>query len=312
MDEIVISLDELKVFQDPCVLAIGMFDGLHIGHLQVIAKAKELAEKYNAKLSVLTFSPHPSQVINMGRAPVEMLFQPDVRAKMFKDAGIEFVFVKNFDVDFAEKSSDDFQIFLQEKFPNLKGIVTGENFLYGKNAKGNPQTLTEMANRSGWEYSAVKGVYLDDQRRMSSSLMRQALKSADLQLFEKIAGYPYTAQGIVSSGRKLGRTIGFPTLNLKWNPECKPPFGVYSVELTFNNKKYLGIANYGTNPTVAETSPTLETHLFDDNITFGEGTYISVSLKKFIRPQKKFNSIQELKQQISQDFLLHGHRQAID
>ena len=312
MDEIVISLDELKVFQDPCVLAIGMFDGLHIGHLQVIAKAKELAEKYNAKLSVLTFSPHPSQVINMGRAPVEMLFQPDVRAKMFKDAGIEFVFVKNFDVDFAEKSSDDFQIFLQEKFPNLKGIVTGENFLYGKNAKGNPQTLTEMANRSGWEYSAVKGVYLDDQRRMSSSLMRQALKSADLQLFEKIAGYPYTAQGIVSSGRKLGRTIGFPTLNLKWNPECKPPFGVYLVELTFNNKKYLGIANYGTNPTVAETSPTLETHLFDDNINFGEGAYISVSLKKFIRPQKKFNSIQELKQQISQDFLLHGHRQAID
>lgn len=302
MDEIVISLDNIEVFQEPCVLAIGMFDGLHIGHRQVIGKANELAKKYDAKLSVLTFSPHPSRVVNMGRPPAELLFQQDVRAKLFKEAGVEFVFVKNFDIEFAGKSSDEFETYLKSKFPNLKGIVTGENFVYGKQAKGNPQTLADMAKRCGWEYSAVNGVYLEDGRRMSSSLMREALKSGDLALFEKIAGRAYIAQGVVSSGKKLGRTIGFPTLNLKWNPECKAPFGVYAVELFFENKKYLGVANYGVNPTVAETSPVLETNLFE-NVDFGEGSYIEVALKKFIRAEKKFANIEELKSQIAKDKL---------
>ena len=157
-----------------------------------------------------------------------------------------------------------------------------------------------MAERCGWEYSAVKGVYLDDGRRMSSSLMRQALKSGDLQLFEKIAGYRYVAQGEVSGGKKLGRTIGFPTLNLQWNPDCKLPFGVYAVELTFNGKKYCGVANYGTNPTVGKTSPVLETNLFE-SINFGEGSYISVSFVKFIRAEQKFSDIDLLKTQIAKD-----------
>lgn len=300
MDDIVISLDEIKVFDKPCVLAIGMFDGLHMGHRQVIARASELAKKNSAMLAVLTFSPHPSKVINMGRPPVEMLFERNVRAKMFKDVGVEVVFVKNFDIEFAGKSSEDFEVFLKEKFSQLKGIVTGENFLYGKNAKGNPQTLSDMAERCGWEYSAVKGVYLDDGRRMSSSLMRQALRSGDLQLFEKIAGRCYVAQGIVSGGKRLGRTIGFPTLNLQWNPDCKPPFGVYAVELIFEGRKYRGVANYGTNPTVGKTSPVLETNLFE-SVDFGEGSYISVSLVKFVREEQKFSDIDSLKAQIAKD-----------
>ena len=300
MDDIVISLDKIKVFDKPCVLAVGMFDGLHIGHLQVIAKASELAKKHNALLAVLTFTPHPSHIVNMGRPPAEMLFPPEVRAKMFKDAGVEVVFIKNFDITFAGKSSDDFEAYLKEKFTSLKGIVTGENFLYGKNAKGNPQTLTDMAKRCGWEYFAVNGVYLEDGRRMSSSLLRSALKAGDFDLFKKIAGHYYVAQGVVSEGKKLGRTIGFPTLNLQWDPECKAPFGVYAVELKFEGKVYRGVANYGVNPTVEKTSPVLETNLFE-SVDFGAGSYIEVSLVKFIRAEQKFVDVDALKTQIAKD-----------
>ncbi len=295
-----ITLERIGKFEKPCVLAIGMFDGLHIGHRRVIEKAKEIAKKQKAVVGVLTFSPHPSKVIDTGRPPVNMMFDSSVRVKMFESVGVETIFVKKFDKRFAGKSSSDFEKFLKGKFPNLRGLVTGENFLFGKNAEGNKDTLAEMASRNGWEYFAVKGAYLKSGERMSSSLMRIALNTGDLKLFEKIASVAYTAEGLVTSGKRLGRTIGFPTLNLLWNPDCKPPFGVYAVKLQKGKTTYFGVANYGVNPTVGKTSPVLETNLFN-NVRFGEGTYIKVSLIKFIRAEKKFKDVEALKIQIGKD-----------
>lgn len=297
----IISLDEIENYAYPCVLAIGMFDGLHKGHAQVVAKAREIAARRNARPCVLTFSPHPSKVVDMGRPPVKMLFPRKIRAKMFAEAGVDAVFIKKFDLPFAGKTSKSFEEFLKEKFPHLVGIVTGENFVYGRGAEGNAKTLAETAARNGWEYAAIRGVYLPDARRMSSSLMRKAISAGDLQLFKDIAGRNYTACGTVSGGKKLGRTIGFPTLNLKWNPDCKPPFGVYAVRLTRDGRPYDGVANFGTNPTVDDSTETvLETNLFED-VEFGEGEEIAVEFLKFIRPEKKFDSLDALKAQIAQD-----------
>lgn len=300
MNDLIISLDEIDKFDKPCVLAVGMFDGLHLGHSQVIGRALEMAKKNSAVVGVLTFSPHPSKVVNMGRPPVKMLFNRSIRAKMFSEAGAKAVFVKKFDKRFAARTSASFEKFLAKKFPHLIGIVTGENFLFGKGAEGNADTLREMAARNGWIYKAVKGVYLSDKRRMSSSLLREALSGGDLWLFKRVSGRNYAAEGNVVGGKKLGRKLGFPTLNLPWNPDCKPPFGVYAVELTRGKTRYRGVANYGQNPTTGTESPVLESHLFK-NVRFGEGAKIKVEFLKFLRPEKKFPSLDELKKQIAAD-----------
>ena len=298
-----VPLDNIKECGAPLVLAIGMFDGFHTGHAEVLKAAGKAAKELGAKVGVLTFSPHPSKVVDMGRPPVNMIFTPQIRAEMFAAAGAEWVFVKKFDKSFAARTSDSFGKFLKRKFPNLKGIVTGENFLYGKGATGNAQTMLELAERNGWRYTAVKGVYLPNGKRMSSSLMRSALEAGNLKLFKKICGRDYAARGTVCGGKKLGRALGVPTLNLKWNPDCKPPFGAYAVRLKHGRQTYEGVANYGTNPTVGKVSPLLESHLFK-NVRFGEGETVEVKFLKFLRPEKKFASLDALKRQIAKDKLL--------
>ncbi len=302
MKNLIVNLDELQVERKKCVLALGMFDGLHKGHQKVIARAKAIAKKFNAIPCVLTFSPHPSKVINMGRPPVEMLCTREQRAQMFKEAGIKKVFVKKFTKQFAKMTPENFAKLLKEKFPNLKGIVTGYNFVFGKNASGNTQTLAELSQKNNWQYSAVDGVFLKDGRRVSSSEMRKAIKRADLADFRQMKGSHYTCVGNVKGGKKLGRKIGFPTLNLSWNTDCKLPFGVYAVELTRvkTGEKFNGVASYGTSPTISETEPLLEVHLFK-KVSFGAPSKVSVKIKHFIRAQKKFASIEELKTQIKND-----------
>ena len=295
-----ISLDGIEKFEGACVLAVGMFDGLHIGHARVFKKAGELAKKHGAILGVLTFSPHPSTVVDMGRPPVKMICGAQTRAQMFAEAGARAVFIKNFDKRFASRSSGSFEKFLKEKFPNLKGLVTGENFLFGAGARGNAETLAEISARSGWEYVAVRGVRLKNGARMSSSLMREALSSGNLKLYKRIAGRDYECAGAAVSGKKLGRKIGFPTINLPWNPDCKPPFGAYAAELIRGGRVYAGVANYGVNPTVGEEPPVLETHLFE-NVRFGAPSKISVRMLKFLRAEKKFPSLDALKRQIARD-----------
>lgn len=296
-----VLLDDIGNYQHPCVLAIGMFDGLHGGHMRVVEAARKMAAECGAQLGILTFSPHPSKVVDMGRPPVRMLFPSGVRAEMFAEAGADAVFVKNFDKPFAERTCADFGSFLKSKFPQLRGIATGENFRYGHGAKGDANTLAETAKANGWKYAAVKSEHLPDRRRKSSSLMRGALESGNLELFGEIAGRPYSARGTVAGGKKLGRAIGFPTLNIKWNPDCKPPFGVYAAKVRANGASYKGVANYGLNPTVDDIAePVLETNLFE-NVDFGAGTKISVDFLKFLRPEMKFPSLDELKSQIAKD-----------
>ncbi len=291
----------------PCSLAIGVFDGLHIGHKKVMSALKRIARETKSEPCVLTFSPHPSSVIPMGRPPVEMLCSPETRAGMFEKAGAKNVFVKKFDKRFAAMSPDEFAEFLRANFPRLRGIVTGKNFVFGKNACGDFRTLKGICSENSWKYSAVKGVLRPDGERISSSLLRQAVRAADFNSFRLMAGYPYECFGKIVGGKKIGRTIGFPTLNLPWNPDCKPPFGVYAVELRREKGKggriYRGVANYGVAPTLGNLLvPTLETHVFG-KCQVDTGDFVRVRLMEFIRGEKKFKNISALKKQIEKDSL---------
>lgn len=298
------NIEDTAAFRRKCVLAVGMFDGLHKGHKKVVGLAKRLAKKHGAAVCVLTFSPHPSAVIDMGRPPVEMLFSGKFRAELFAEAGVEKVFVKKFTKKFAALTPDEFAEMLAAKFPNLKGIATGYNFVFGRGAEGNARTLRALSKKYGWQYISANGVFLPDGRRVSSSEMRNAVRAGNMAAFAEMRGDFYKCSGALKGGKKLGRKIGFPTLNLPWNPDCKPKFGVYFAELrrVKTGRKYAGVANYGTSPTVGKTEPLVEMNLFK-NVSFGAPEKVEIRLKKFLRPQRKFESLDALVRQIKRDKL---------
>ncbi len=304
MEELFTELKNDTVYEPPCMLAIGMFDGLHKGHRTVVATLLKRCQALGAVPCILTFSPHPSRVIDMGRPPVDMIESTKSRVESFLEAGVKKVFIKSFTKEFAAKTPDEFMAMLKANFPNLCGIVTGKNFVFGARATGNWESLKALCEARSWEYCAEEGVMLDESRRMSSTEMRAALRKGDMPLYAYMAGKNYTCSGKVVSGKQLGAKIGFATLNLSWNPECKPRFGVYAVlaRKAGEDKIYKGVANYGFSPSVGKSweSPMLETHLFETP-NFGAGEDIEVELVKFLRAEQKFESVDDLIAQIQKD-----------
>jgi len=288
---------------EPIVAAVGVFDGLHKGHQKVLKKAVLEAARLGAKSAVLSFFPHPSKITKT--RDVELISNLDARVKLMEDFGIDYVFIKNFDKKFSLKNPEEFFIYLKEAMPNIKGIVTGENFHFGNKALGGADWLKTNAKKYGVRYFCVAGLPYRT-RRISSSRLREAVKDGNMAEFERMAGRPYYAEGAVEGGRKLGRELGYPTLNLPYAPECRPPYGVYVAKLYKISKGKLskplwGVASYGLNPSIGKIkSPVLETHLFETP-DFGEGAQIRVELHQFLRREKKFDSLEALKKQIGED-----------
>lgn len=296
------SLDSGGGFPGRCVLAIGIFDALHRGHSRVLSEAARFAGEKSAELCVLTFFPHPAEVLGRSGEFRGLICPPGLRARLLKEAGASRVFFKDFDADFASRSPEEFVEFLREKFPGAVGVVTGENFRFGRGAAAGVSWLARRGADFGIEARAVAGV-AEDGLFVSSTRLRRALCVGDMGEFERLAGRPYFAEGEVSGGKRLGRRMGFPTLNLYWNPDCRPPFGVYVSRLANleTGKVYDGVSSYGTNPTVENSAPVVETNLFPDGVDFGEGTRIRVEFLKMLRPEKKFASVDDLKSQIARD-----------
>ena len=293
-------MDSGGPFAGRYALAIGMFDGFHRGHKRVLEKCVSLAKRLGAKPAILTFDPHPSAVVKMPYPPAEMLFDPRSRARMFLDAGAESVFVKKFDKKFASSSARKFAEGLSKKFPKLCAIVTGENFLFGRNAEGDAKTMREICGETGWKYAAVPRVKSGG-RRISSTRLREALKRGDMPLYKRLAGRPYEAAGKVESGRRIGRKLGFPTLNLPWNPACKPPYGAYAGEVVdVGGKAFPAVVGYGTAPSAGGEKPLIEAHVLGGT-KLKTGSQIGVRLLKFLRPQAKFPTLEDLERQIAAD-----------
>ncbi|WPJ94063.1 riboflavin biosynthesis protein RibF [Coraliomargarita algicola] len=293
------ALSELK---GELHLAIGVFDGVHLGHKAVIESAVFSARRSGGLCGVLTFDPHPSRLFRP-EDPTRLIMPIETKTRMLHEVGVDCVIRKHFDHDFASIPADQFLGRLKAALPALKSIYVGENFRFGQKRAGDVATLI----RSGRELGL--GVFSADRIKhngepISSTRIRQELEAGDILAVNDLLGYNYTATGVIVSGAQLGRTIGFPTLNLPWQPECQPRFGVYYVRFRQCGSQawHAGVANYGVKPTVAATeqAPAIEVHgLETSDLTAGDA--IEVEWLRFIRPEQQFASLDELKAQITKD-----------
>lgn len=283
-------------------LAIGVFDGVHLGHKAVIESAVFSAQRSGGVSGVLTFDPHPSRLFRPD-APTLLMMPLDAKTAMLHQVGVDVVIHKRFNNAFASIPAEDFLASLKAELPTLKSIYVGQNFRFGKKRAGTVQTLIESGNALGLDVFSVARIQHNGDP-ISSTRIREELAAGAIESVNDLFGYNYFSNGTVVGGAQLGRTIGFPTLNLPWQPECRPRFGVYSVRFRagVDAPWQAAVANYGVKPTVAQAdqAPALEVHALEHTV-MDAGDAIEVEWLRFIRAEQKFDSLDALKAQITKD-----------
>lgn len=292
----------------PLHLAIGVFDGVHVGHQTVLRHAVEAARLVQGKAGLLTFDPHPSRIVRPEQA-TRLLFPLADRIEATLQFGVDFVIVQPFSQAIAALSPTAFLEYLHEGLPTLKGVHIGENFRFGRDRCGDPEQLRADASRYGIAVHSLPRRE-DSAEAVSSSRIRRALGEGRLAEVTRCLGRPFMIKGKVVPGKQLGRTLGFPTLNIPWPAEAHPLYGVYRVEVRLGDSPESSwlpaIANFGLRPTVENASvPLLEAHVlrwpYPAAADGSAGKAIAVRLLDFIRPEMKFPSREALIGQIQND-----------
>ncbi len=282
-------------------MALGYFDGVHLGHQKVIGTAKQIAEEKGLTLAVMTFHPHPSHVLGRDKEPKDLITPLEDKINQIEQLGTEVLYVVKFNEVFASLSPkqfiDQYIIGL-----NVQHAVAGFDFTYGKYGKGTMETMPD--DLDGKAGCTMVEKLTEQDKKISSSYIRTALKNGDVELANVLLGQPYFIKGIVIHGDKRGRTIGFPTANVGLNNSyIVPPTGVYAVKAEVNGEVYNGVCNIGYKPTFYEKrpeQPSIEVNLFDfDQEVYGAA--IKIEWYKRIRSERKFNGIKELTEQIQKD-----------
>ncbi len=281
-----------------CVASIGNFDGLHLGHRKIINQLKEKSTTLKLPLTIISFEPLPSEYF-MPEPPARIYPQRD-KVRLLQSMGVDNCLCLKFDAAFSQQSPEDFvNKVLIEKL-GVKYFVVGDDFRFGHQRKGNFQLLKKIGDEKGMQ--VVDTPTCDhDNKRISSTRIRTLLEAGNIKSANALLGARYQLSGRVRHGDKRGRTIGFPTLNLKVLDHLAPARGVYAVRVSgLSDKPLTGVANLGARPTVNGTENRLETHLFDfDGDVYGK--YICVELAEFLRAEQKFDDFGALKLQISGD-----------
>lgn len=285
----------------PLHLALGMFDGVHVGHQAVIGAAVAAAKAAGGLAGVLTFWPHPSRLFRP-EAATPMLQAAAAKAARLRTLGVDTVVTQDFDADFARIEAADFLPWLRRRFPGLAAVYVGENFRFGRGRAGDVAQLQAAGRAAGIPVVAAPRVQRDGEP-VSSTRIRGLLAEGRMAEVNRLLGWTYAAEGRVQPGKRLGRTIGFPTLNLPWQPEAAPRLGVYAVRLSGPGAATAlpAVANYGLRPTVEQTVvPRIEAHVLGA-CPFGEGDLLQVEWLHFLRPEMKFAGLPELRAQIARD-----------
>ena len=297
-----IITNSTTVFKAPTAIALGNFDGIHRGH-QVVLQPILSEQSPNIYRSVVSFDPHPRQFFTGQK--LALLTPKQEKADYLATLGFQQLILIPFDRILASLSPQDFVNQILIEHLQTKTISIGEDFRFGYQRKGTARQLKEIASQLGIKvYINSLHKYRDNQQqsvRVSSSLIRQALLAGEVKQANLMLGRSYSLVGNVVKGKQIGRTIGFPTANLQVpTDKFLPRFGVYAVKVNHNNNSVLGVMNIGCRPTVEGESPTIEVHLLDWS---GDlyGQTITVSLEAFLRTEQKFNSLEDLKQQIERD-----------
>lgn len=288
----------------PMHLAIGMFDGVHLGHRRVIDEAVQMGEAPGHESGVLTFDPHPARILRPEAAP-PLLMSLAERVDELLGCQLRHVFVHAFTSLFSQAEAEVFVPYLKVLFPGLRSLHVGENFRFGMGRRGDGVLLKASARRAGLEAFVHSPLCLGNES-VSSSRIRRLVQGGELASASAMLGRPYGLSGAVVGGRRIGREMGVPTLNLKWESDAHPPFGVYASRciLGGDGDAVPGIANLGVRPSISEAdSPVLEIHLLEQPASGWPttGDKIRVELGEFIREEQRFANRQALQSQIEAD-----------
>lgn len=300
----------LKIYQDVNdfkatnpVVTIGIFDGVHLGHIQILEQLKKIALRIGGETVVVTLWPHPRLVLGSNKDNIRLLSTLDEKIRLVGENGIDNMIILPFSRDFANISYDDFiQNYLVDGI-HARSIIVGYNHHFGKDRKGGFEQLKDNADKFGFSVERQSPVIIEN-KHVSSSVIRQLIMEGDVVLANKLLGYHYAIEGRVIEGKKIGKQLGFPTANIKVNGENKliPLTGVYAVRVEIESRGYKGMLNIGVRPTIAEQvhNFTIEVNILD----FSQDIYgkdIRLQFIERIRNEKKFKDANELIEQLKQD-----------
>ena len=300
------GLEDVPADWAGCVATIGVFDGVHLGHQRVVAQAGEVARNRNLPLVVITFDPHPDEVIRPGSHP-PFLTTPRRQAELLADLGADAVLVLPFTLEFSRLTPDEFvRIVLAERL-HAAVVVVGEDFRFGFRAAGDVPLLAQLGEK--YDFTA-EGVPLlaDDGVRISSSEIRERLAAGDVAAAARDLGRPHRVEGVVVRGRRRGRALGFPTANLETPPQTAiPADGIYAGWLTSldsggqEQERWPAAISVGTNPTFDGTEHSVEAYALDRDDLDLYGTHVAVDFVARLRGMVRFDSVDELVAQMHRD-----------
>jgi len=294
------SITELAALPGPLFLAIGVFDGVHRGHQAVISTSTRHAHSADGTPVVVTFDPHPARILRPEEAP-HLLTATQHKIALIRALGVGHLLVVKFDKNFAATSPENFVEQLVQNSKPLREICVGHEWSFGKNRAGNLDLLQKLGARFDFNVVGIPPVKVNG-TVVSSTAIRQAVEAGQFAKAASMLGREYTILGTVSGGEKLGKKIGFPTANLSAHSEQFPPDGVYFAEAWLDGVLLHGVVNLGFRPTVSSGQPQriLEIHLLDfDQDIYGKD--LEIRFVRYLRPEKKFESVDALVRQIEVD-----------
>ncbi|WP_066832107.1 bifunctional riboflavin kinase/FAD synthetase [Rufibacter ruber] len=283
------------------VVTSGTFDGVHVGHQKILARLTESARQSTGQSVVITYWPHPRTVLNPHDDSLRLLSTIEERIEALEQFGVDYLLILPFTREFAQLTSEEYIQQILINTLHTKKLVIGYDHRFGKNREGGFDYLQANARRYGFEVEEIPRQDIDEVG-VSSSKIRTALEKGDVETAARYLGRPYTLSGRVVEGKKLGRTLGYPTANLQPQDKLKqvPAIGIYAVMVKTTSGSFKGMLSIGTNPTVNGSSQTIEVHLFDFE---GElyGQEITLSFIAYMRPEEKYENLDLLVRQLHQD-----------
>ena len=281
-------------------MTIGTFDGVHIGHQKIIKRLLTVAKTKNIEAALLTFFPHPRMVIQKD-ANIKLINTIEEKSTILKNLGLNHLIIKEFDTAFSRLSAEEFVKNILVDELNAKHVIIGYDHHFGRNRAANITHLKVFGETYQFEVDEISAQDINEVA-VSSTKIRKALLDGDITTANCYLGYNFMLTGEVVKGKSIGRTINFPTANIRIKEDYKliPKKGVYIVKTQYNNSAFWGMMNIGNNPTVAGKQKTIEVHLFDFNENI-YGEVLVIEMYKRLRKEEKFESVDRLKSQLEKD-----------
>jgi len=297
---IIHTANELPLAHQRVCLAIGFFDGVHLGHQQIIRQTLANARQHDATALVLTFDRHPNAVVAPERVP-PLIYSLPQKLRVIESLKVDVLFLIHFDTTFSRQTGEEFLRGLHRDLGQIRSICVGANFLFGHRRSGNVELLRKLGAELKFSVHGVAAVALDG-KTVSSTRIRQAIQAGDLDAASQMLGRPYSLAGKVIFGDGLGRKLGFATANIDVAGLALPPKGVYAARAEVSGKTFRVVLNIGHRPTLGNPNPQLrmEAHLMDFQ---GDlyGQELEIQFVEHLRAEQKFQSLDDLRQQIARD-----------